>query len=87
MGVNKVKGQKHRKGYRRLQKGALREVVGRMMEQSGRGNSGGKCDRVGGRTGEEGRAEQECGCPELPKMCVKLHMEACYFVSQLKIFK
>lgn len=57
MGVNKVKGQ--RKGYGRLQKGgALREVVGRMTEQSGRGNSGGKCDRVGGGTGEEGRAEQ-----------------------------
>lgn len=57
MGVNKVKGQKCRKGYRRLQK-ALREVMGRMREQSGRGNSGGKCHRVGGRTGEEGRAEQ-----------------------------
>lgn len=70
MGVNKGKGQKRRKGTGRLQKGALREVVGRMIEQSGRGHSGGKCDRVGGRTGEEGRAEQECGCPELPKMCM-----------------
>lgn len=51
MGVNKVKGQKCRKGYRRLQKGTLQEVVGRMVEQSGRGNV------IGLEGGQERRAE------------------------------
>lgn len=41
-------GQRSKEGVREATKGgALREVVGRMTEQSGRGNSG-----------EEGRAEQ-----------------------------
>lgn len=81
----KYMDQRSKEGVREATKGGvLREVVGRMTEQSGRGNSG--ANMFGLEGGQERRAglSSECGCPELPKMCVKTACGSLLFCKPIK---